>query len=118
MAGSLPKLRTLHYLFQERAAGRVVAHCLDLDLVVSAPDLAEAEKRLDTIVVFYVESAYSAGNWNALTTVAPESYWEAFSKAKRIEPLRPALSFTVPEIIPLQSTRSQVPVLSAMTVAA
>lgn len=118
MSGSLPKLRTLHYLFRTRAEGRVVAHCLDLDLVVSAPNRSEAEKRLDAVVVFYVESAYLAGNWDALNTAAPESYWTIFSKAERIEPARPPLVFTVPEIVPLESPHSQLPVLSAMATAA
>jgi hypothetical protein len=118
MSASLPKLRTLHYLFQERAEGRVVAHCLDLDLVVSAPDLKEAEKRLDSMVVFYVESAYSAGNWDALNTSAPERYWEMFSTGKRIQPQHLKISFTLPEIVPLQSTLSEMPVLAAMANAA
>jgi len=119
MPASLPKLRTLHYLLQKRAeSNRVVAHCLDLDLVVSAPDLAEAEKRLDTVVVFYVESALAVGNWDALTTSAPDHYWSQFSNATRIEPHRQKLTFKVPEVVPMESYQSQISVLAAMSAAA
>src|ERR1039458_5692140 len=58
-----PKLRALQYLFFCKASGRVVAHCLNLDIVTAANDVDEAEKRLDLLVRKRIECALAVGNW-------------------------------------------------------
>jgi hypothetical protein len=117
----MPKLRVLHYLYTKKDNGRVVAHCLDLDLVVGANDDAEAQRRLDALVTCYLEQALSNGNYQALATTAPDKYWEKFSEAFAAGHVKDRankdLVIRVPAVVPTQPS-SRLQVLSTSVAAA
>ena len=119
---SLPKLRALHYLYTIKVDGRVIAHCLNFDLVTAAPNIDEAEKRLDTLVSLYVERAAQTGNYSALNTAAPERFWEQFSESLRAgrvrQSIRPTLQVRVPDVLPMDQPYSTIAVLAATAAAA
>jgi len=118
MANFVPKLRELHYLFTLKANNRVVAHCLDLDIVTAANDITEAEARLDHLVTVHVEDALGVGNYTALNCAAPADYWNTFNEAFRHGKIHASanstLTFRVPDILPLQQNRSSIGVLAAV----
>ena len=114
-----PKLRALQYLFFCKASGRVVAHCLNLDIVTAANDVDEAEKRLDLLVRKRIECALAVGNYAALNTTAPESYWTMFNDSIRSGRVRqsnnPTLMVRVPDVVPMDQSFSSIGVLAAMS---
>ena len=114
----VPKLRELHYLFILKGSNRVVAHCLDLDIVTAASDIAEAERRLDLLVTTQIEEALSIGNYAALNTAAPGAYWnrfnEAFRSGKVHLPKNPTLQFKMPDVVPMEQNLSSIGVLAAV----
>jgi len=118
----VPKLRELHYLYTQKSRGRVVAHCLDLDIVTAANDIDEAEKRLDCLVIVHVEEALGIGNYAALNIAAPGSYWNTFNEAFRNGQIRksnnPTLRFKMPDVVPLEQNLSSIGVLAAISAAA
>lgn len=89
-------INVLHYLMT-KSEDRHVAHCLDLDIVVSAPDLRETERRLDLLVRNYLEKVISQNNLSALNTAAPPEYWELYFSGKAIDPQPPTLRLRLPE---------------------
>ena len=77
MAGQSDTVLTvLHYLFT-RSGGKIVAHCLDLDLVTSGADIEGAEERLNAVVLSQIASCFTAGNFAQLRFKAPLKYWQA-----------------------------------------
>ncbi len=121
MFSPTPKLRDLHYLYLTKVTGRVVAHCLDLDIVTAANHIDEAEKRLNALVTVQIEDALGTGNYAALNTPAPRIYWTIFTETFRSGKVRksnnPVLSFKIPAIVPMEQERSSLGVLAAMTAA-
>lgn len=98
-----PILTALHYLFTH-SENRTVAHCLDLDLVTSGKDLAEAEASLNALVLYQVRSCFVAGNFAQLQLKAPAEYWQALKGAKDIGSGQ--LEFEVPPVIlPVERAR-------------
>lgn len=89
-------LTALHYLFTH-CGGKIVAHCLDLDLVVSGDDLEHAEDRLNAVVLAQIGLCFSSGNFGQLRFKAPAEYWQALSDAKELE--RTHLEIEVPPIV-------------------
>jgi len=72
-----PSLKQLTYLFTHKSEnGRVVAHCLDLDLVAVGPDFETAEHRLNFLVSGHIASAIATGSMLLLAHKAPQSYWD------------------------------------------
>ncbi len=117
MSTPIPKIRELHYLFTVKPHGRTVAHCLDLDIVTAADDLDEAEKRLDCLVTLQIEGALNTGNYAALSTVAPQKFFETFNACIRSGQVRTlknaSLKIRVPEVVPLEHPYSSIAVLAA-----
>lgn len=70
---SLPT--TITALAAEIPDGRYVAHCLDFDLVETAPNADEAWSRLVSTIKAYVEFGLSKGWNNCIRHRAPERYW-------------------------------------------
>ena len=91
-----PILTALHYLFAH-SGGKIVAHCLDLDLVTSGDNLEQAEDRLNAVVLAQIGSCYSAGNFGQLRFKAPAEYWQALSDAKELE--KTHLEVEVPPVV-------------------
>jgi hypothetical protein len=89
-------LQVLHYLFSH-SAGRVVAHCLDLDLVTSGADMAEAEESLHAVVLAQIGCCYPTGNFSQLDFRAPSEYWQALLNGKDLDPVR--LEVDVPPVV-------------------
>ncbi len=122
MSIPVPKLRELHYLYTTKPHGRVVAHCLDLDIVTAADDIDEAEKRLDFLVTVQIEEALVSGNYTVLTTTAPKSYFDEFNQcfvAKRIRASKnPVLKIRMPDVVQMDQPYGSVGVLAAMARAA
>jgi hypothetical protein len=102
--------------------GRVIAHCLNFDLVTAAPEINEAANRLDMLVSLYVERAIQCGNYSALNTAAPEHYWEQFSECFRagrvFKSQRHSLQIRVPDVLPMEQPYSTIAVLAATAAAA
>jgi hypothetical protein len=93
---SEPILTALHYLFAH-SGRKMVAHCLDLDLVTSGDTLEQAEERLNAVVVAQIGTCYSGGNFAQLRFKAPAEYWQALSDAKELE--KSHLEVEVPPVV-------------------
>jgi hypothetical protein len=89
-------ITALHYLFSH-ADSRIVAHCLDLDLVTSGTDIQNAEERLNAIVLAQIAGCYGTGNFDQLRFKAPNEYWNALSDAKELQ--RTHLEVEVPPVV-------------------
>jgi hypothetical protein len=77
-------LTVLHYLFSHDMKGNVNAHCLDLDLVTSGKSIAQAEERLNAVVLAQISLNYSSGNFSQLRFQAPVDYWQKLNAAKEL----------------------------------
>ena len=95
-----PRLRVLHYLLWY-SHNAYVAHCLDLDIVATATNSdEEAIRRLNILVQSHINQACTLGNYSALSTPAPQEYWDRFM-AGRPEGYRPmGISVSGPDIVP------------------
>jgi hypothetical protein len=91
-----PILTGLSYVFSHEG-GKTVAHCLNLDLVASGANLAEAEACLNTLVLVQIATCFKSGNYAQLKFRAPGSYWKAIDHAKRLE--SGVLEVEVPPIV-------------------
>lgn len=96
MANADKFLTALHYLFSH-SGGRIIAHCLDLDLVTSGDSIEQAENRLNAVVLAQIATCYSSGNFGQLSFQAPTEYWRALSDAKELT--RTHLEVEVPPIV-------------------
>lgn len=76
-------LNALHYLFTHRD-DKIVAHCLDLDLVTTGTTIEKAEERLNAVVLAQFASCYTTGNFAQLNFQAPAKYWDAMAKASEL----------------------------------
>ncbi len=103
-----PKIRVLHYLHSDSNA-QAVAHCLDLDLIATGPDQETALSRLNAVVKAQVEFALTHGNFDLLSTRAPNKYWEQFQAGHRLPSIQ--IEFRVPEVIPVHDELAHVGVL-------
>lgn len=108
----------LHYLFTPKP-GRVVAHCLDLDLVVEGKDEDTAESRLNTVVRAAFSQAARAGNLAFAYFPAPPHFWGELKHAKPL-PTATLVIETPPMVLQVeQAVVSEMPVLRAeMAIAA
>ena len=91
-----PILTALHYLFSH-SARKVVAHCLDLDLVTSGESIEQAEERLNAVVLVQIGTCFTRGNFAQLCFKAPAECWQALSEAKELE--RVHLEVEVPPVV-------------------
>jgi hypothetical protein len=67
----------LHYLITP-SGNRLIGHCLEYDLVVSADTFHETLRRLTFIVGSHVRTAERQGAGEALKHRAPEMFWKKF----------------------------------------
>jgi hypothetical protein len=90
--------------------------------VTAAPNIDEAESRLDAIVSVYVERAIQCGDYSALNTAAPERFWEEFSECLRAgrvrQSKRQSLQIKMPDVLPMDQSHSTIAVLAATAAAA
>ena len=119
MSIPVPQLRELHYLFTTKSHGRVVAHCLDIDIVTAANDIAEAEKRLDCLVRLQIEEALATGNFPALVSdSSPAAFFDTFNECIRSGRIysskNPTLRVRVPEVIPMDTPFGSIGVIAAL----
>ena len=76
-----PLLSALHYLFSHDN-GKVVAHCLELDIATHGRNIEEAEESLNMLVLYQISTCYVAGNFSQLKFKAPFEYWQALEGAR------------------------------------
>jgi hypothetical protein len=76
-----PILTALHYLFTHEE-GRVVGHCLELDIATHGSDIADAESSLNALVLYQIGTCYVAGNFTELKSKAPFEFWQALEGAR------------------------------------
>jgi hypothetical protein len=103
---TLPWLRVVHYLLSG-TDGRHVAHCLDLDVVVTGASQQIAMEKLDDLVKAHIEVALATGQLENLSTKAPSSFWRQFIDGKPIEVPRKTLHIRIPEavqVVPLENS--------------
>jgi hypothetical protein len=114
----IQQLFALHYLFTNKG-GRMIAHCLDLDLVAVGKDLETAQRRLDAIVRAQIETAYSTDNMALLFFRAPfDKYWKKIKTAQTLPPTTLVVEMP-PMVFPVtQSITAEVPVWRAELTAA
>jgi hypothetical protein len=89
-------LTALHYLFSH-SDGKIIAHCLDLDLVTSGENIEKAEERLNAVVLAQIEMCFTSGNFGQLRFQAPTEYWQAMSDAHELG--RSHLEVEVPPVV-------------------
>ncbi len=113
--GMFTKFRVLNYLFSENARGKMIAHCLNFDLVASADDLAEAERRLDVVVRFHIESFIKSDGATGLGGSAPKKKWAEYTKCLRAGNVLPSstLRINVPEVVPMEKPYGELDVVAA-----
>ncbi len=75
-----PTVTSLSYLFS-REGSRVIAHCLNLDLVASGTDINSAEQSLNALVEILLLNAIQSGNFANLEFRAPDEYWDRLPQA-------------------------------------
>lgn len=111
-AVSLPHLDLLHYLLSE-SDGKHIAHCLDLDLVVTADTRQAAAQKLDSLVKATIELALATQQYANLVTKAPQSFWNQFAIGNPVELQPKALQIKIPasvQIVPVSD--STLPILA------
>jgi hypothetical protein len=97
----LPRLDALHYLFTEGPDG-ITAHCLDLDLVISAEDRAKAESRLNAMVRVQIAGAYGTGNFDLLFFKAPRNFWDDMDEASDLPKSHLMIDTRPPQYLPVE----------------
>ena len=113
--GMLPRLKVLHYLFSLNKRNRYVAHCLNFDIVATAENMEEAERRLDALVRSHVESYLNSNGLSGLSGPAPSSYFDIYTKSLRHGGALPSttLRIHIPEVIPMELPYGELDVVSA-----
>jgi len=99
----------LHYLFSPSQSGKVVAHCLDLDLVAVAETIETSEAQLNTLVRAQIELAYRTNNLDAVMFLAPFEYWKQLETATPLKNTH--LEIEVPPLVLPVSQQLALPVL-------
>src|SRR5262249_5920979 len=113
--GTLAKLNVLHYMFSVNKRNKTIAHCLNFDLVTSADSLAEAEKRLDTLVRLQIESYLRSNGATGLGSPAPKSFWAKYTEVLRSGGVLPSstLRICVPEVVPMEKPYGELEIIAA-----
>lgn len=109
MTNRLSQLMALHYLFSPSQSGKVVAHCLDLDLVAVAETIETSEAQLNTLVRAQIELAYRTNNLDAVMFLAPFEYWKQLETATPLKNTH--LEIEVPPLVLPVSQQLALPVL-------
>jgi len=111
----LPSFKVLHYLFSCNAREKTVAHCLNFDIVATADDMAEAERRLDVLVRFHIESYIRSNGATCLSGPAPQRFWNEYTYSLRHGGALPSstLRINIPDIVPMEKPYGEVEVVGA-----
>ncbi len=110
-----PRLKVLHYFFTVNKRNRFVAHCLNFDIVATAESMEEAERRLDTLVRFHIESYLNSNGMSGLSGPAPDEFFSQYTTCLRHGGALPSstLRINVPEVVPMQMPYGELEVVSA-----
>lgn len=117
--GLFQKFRVLHYFFSLNERGKTIAHCLDFDLVTSGDSIADAERRLDTLVKFQIESFIRSYAHTRLGGQAPKRFWAAYTDSLRHGGALPSssLRIEVPQPVPMEKPYGELEIVSAQLAA-
>jgi len=66
----------------EKDEGLWVAHCLELDIVATSPNMREVTRDIRDLIRVQVESAFTNNNLDHLFRPAPKEVWEKLSKCR------------------------------------
>ena len=113
--GMFPRLKVLHYLFSLNKRNRFVAHCLNFDIVATAENMEEAERRLDTLVRFHIESFLNTNGLSGLSGPAPKEFFNSYTESLRHGGALPSstLRINVPQIVPMPVPYGELEVVAA-----
>jgi len=103
-----PILTALHYLFTHEE-GKVVAHCLELDIATHGDNIREAESSLNALVLYQISTCYVAGNFAQLKRKAPFEDWQALEGARDMGTVH--LEVEVPPVVLPVSKKVALPVM-------
>ena len=113
--GSFQKFRVLHYFFSTNDRDKTIAHCLDFDLVTSGDSIEEAERRLDILVRFQIETFLKSNGHTRLGGQAPKRFWSAYTDCLRHGGALPSstLRINVPQPVPMEKPYGELEIVSA-----
>ena len=113
--GMLSKINVLHYFFSLNKRNRFVAHCLNFDIVATAETMEEAERRLDALVRFHIESYLRTNGAACLSSPAPKEFFNSYSESLRHGGALPSstLRISVPQTVPMPMPYGELEVVSA-----
>jgi hypothetical protein len=113
--GMLSKLNVLHYLFSLNKRGRFVAHCLNFDIVATADSMNEAERRLEALVRFHIESYLRTNGAACLSGPAPKEFFSSYTESLRRGGAQPSstLRISVPQTVPMPVPYGELEVVAA-----
>lgn len=106
----VPELKILNCLFRQ-SGDYSVAHCLDLDLVATGRDHAQANERMNALIKLHVESSLRSGNYDNLTTKAPSHFWDEYAQGTPLDLLPARVEIELPEVVPMDNPESRLAVL-------
>jgi len=113
----LPQFKVLNYLFSVNARNKVIAHCLNFDFVVSGDTLEVAERRLDTLVKFHIETFIKSNGMSGLGSSAPKKFWFEYVECLRhggnfVLPSS-TLRINIPEVVPMEKPYGELEIIAA-----
>ena len=113
------KFRVLHYFFTVNARNKTIAHCLDFDLATSGDSMEDAERRLDVLVKFQIESFLKSNGHTRLGGQAPKRFWSSYTNALRHGGALPSstLRIDVPQPVPMAVPYGELEIVSAQLAA-
>ena len=107
-------VKVLNYLFSENKRGKAVAHCLNFDLVATAADPKEAERRLDLLVRYHLASYMSTNGASGIGEPAPSEYWDTYTEALREGRVTMStLRITLPDLSPIKMADREMEIVVA-----
>ena len=72
----------------KKEGNEYVAHCLELDIVTTAPDLNQIHDDMADLIIAQINYAFSNDNLDNLFHPAPSEVWQEFFKCKAGVPKR------------------------------
>src|SRR5437899_2481139 len=110
-----PRFRVLNYLFSVNGRKKTIAHCLNFDIVATADDMEEAERRLDVLVRFHIETFIKSHGASGLSGPAPKEFFTDYAHSLRHGGALPAstLRICIPEVVPMEKPYGDLEIVSA-----
>jgi hypothetical protein len=108
-------VKVLNYFYSINKRNRIVAHCLNFDLVATAQDMKEAERRLDLLVRYHIASYMATNGASGIDAPAPGEFWAQYTDALRNGRILPAstLHITLPKQSPIRMLDGDLEIVSA-----